>query len=399
MKLKSLVALITAGIVTFTGICADAAEITKQTSHRLAELSRETNVDIHLLRHAVSHATYQPKIIEMITKPWESKPWYKYRTIFLTDKRINEGAAFLKRNLKELERAEQVFGVEKEIIVAILGVETTYGQNMGSWKIVDALYTLGFHYPKRAQYFSKEFANYVKLASNQEWDVDGRSGSYAGAMGMAQFMPSSYLSYAVDFNRDGKKDLFYSPSDAIGSIANYFKNSKWVFGKPVAFEAEITKRSAVASLLGGKPIPNVTVGELKRRGVEIYAPRGAVKDQDKVKLLELDGDDGKIYYVVYPNFVSITRYNTSPLYAMAVYQLSQEIRRKAGYRIDEPGFRPGHHRNDMHDNPVHHDNSHGHGVPPKPQHNGKTEHTPAPKPQHNSGPRAPAPKPQHGRAS
>ncbi len=375
MKLNSWVALITAGLVTFASSCAETAEITRQTASRLTALSHETNVNIHDLRHAITHATYQPKIIEMITKPWESKPWYKYRTIFLTDKRINEGAAFLKRNLKELERAEKIYGVEKEIIVAILGVETTYGQNMGSWKIVDALYTLGFHYPKRGQYFSKEFANYVKLAKDQDWEYDERKGSYAGAMGMAQFMPSSYLSYAVDFNSDGKKDLFYSPSDAIGSIANYFKNSKWVLGKPVAFEAYVPKRSNVSSLLGGKPVPNVTIGELKKRGVEIYAPRNTAKDHDRVKLIELDGEEGKIYYVVYPNFVSITRYNTSPLYAMAVYQLSQEIKRKSGYRIEEPEFRPGHGR---------HDNIHGM------DHRGNA---PAPKPQHHSS--APAPKPQH----
>ncbi|MBQ8708559.1 MAG: lytic murein transglycosylase B [Succinivibrionaceae bacterium] len=306
-----------------------AAELTKPVSARLSELSHETRVDEKVLRDAVRHAEYQPKIIEMITKPWESKPWYKYRTIFLTEKRISEGARFLRENIGELERAERAYGVEKEIIVAILGVETTYGQNMGSWKIVDALYTLGFHYPKRAKYFSKEFANYVKLARQQGWDIEEHKGSYAGAMGMAQFMPSSYLSYAVDFNNDGSRDLFHTPSDAIGSIANYFKNSKWTFGRPVAYEAVVAKRASVASLLGGKPAPNTTVGELKRKGVEIYSGGKALNDKDKVKLLELDGDEGKIYYVVYPNFVSITRYNTSPLYAMAVYQLSQEIKRRA----------------------------------------------------------------------
>ncbi len=350
--MKMLRAVAAAALILGMGgsLAVPAAEIDRQTAHRLNQLSRETKVNADDLRAAVEAAEFQPKIIELITKPWEKKPWHAYRKLFITDKRIQEGARFLRDNLKILEKAEKDFGVEKEVIVAILGVETFYGDKMGTWKLVDALYTLGFHYPKRSQYFSKEFANYVKLAHSQGWGITERSGSYAGAMGMAQFMPSSYLGYAVDFNHDGKKDLFYSRADAVGSIANYFKKSGWIHGRSVAYPASVSRKSSVAGLLGGKLTPNTTIGELRKRGVEILAPRGAVHDADRVKLLELDGEEGKVYYVIYPNFVSITRYNTSPLYAMAVHDLSQEIRREIQGGPGHAESRPGSH--DAHDRRV-----------------------------------------------
>ncbi len=327
MKLNKLLSVIATSICLLAGNLTVAADISANDAKKIKALSKETKVNEKILTEAVSKATHQQKIIDLITKPWESKPWYKYRELFMTDKRITGGVAFLNNNRQELERAEKVYGVEKEVIVAILGVETAYGEHMGKWKIVDALYTLGFNYPKRAKYFSKEFANYVKLADSQDWPIDERMGSYAGAMGMAQFMPSSYLAYAVDFDKDGKKDLFNSPSDAVGSIANYFKHSKWTYGKPVAYQVEVTNPAKIAKYLGGKLTPNVTVGELKKLGVSIVEPENEAKAADKVKLLELEGEEGKLYYIVYPNFISITRYNTSPLYAMVVFQLSQEIKK------------------------------------------------------------------------
>lgn len=316
-------------LAIFGGSSSLAAPLDQDTSKRIKELSKEQKINISLLEDAVAQATYQPKIIAAITKPWEAKPWYQYEKLFIIPKRIDDGAAFMKKNLPILLKAEKTFGVEKEIIVAIIGVETFYGTRMGDWKILDALYTLGFKYPKRAPFFSKEFANFVKLAKEQNWNYDERKGSYAGAMGMGQFMPSSYLHYAVDFDNDGYKDLFFSTSDAIGSVANYFKNSKWKFGQPVTYQVNISNYKNVASLFNKKLALNTTWGKLSQLGVSTTDKNAKINPEQQVKLLELDGENGtKLYYVVLPNFISITRYNTSPLYAMAVYELSQEIKKK-----------------------------------------------------------------------
>ena len=303
-----------------------SAELDKATSARLATLSKQLNVSLEDLKNAVGEATYEQKVIDSITKPWEAKPWYKYRTIFLTEERAKAGAQFMKDNLPVFIKAEKAYGVDREIIAAILGVETYFGTKMGAYKIIDSLYTLGFHYPKRAEFFSKEFANYVKLAKEQEWELTEHLGSYAGAMGMGQFMPSSYIHYAVDFNGDGKKDLFGSREDAIGSIANYFQKSKWKFHQPVAYEVTVAKPAGIASLKNKKNTLDTTWEALRKNGVKLVDESIRITDDQKVKLLALDADeDSKQYFVVFNNFISITRYNTSPLYAMAVYDLSRAI--------------------------------------------------------------------------
>ncbi len=327
--MKFLHAALAALLTASCAIPSWSAPLDKETRTVLKQLSKEQGVTLSLLENAVSQSTYQPKIIAAITKPWEAKPWYQYEKLFMTEKRIDDGAAFLKKYLPIFIKAEKTFGVEKEVIAAIIGVETFYGTRMGDWKILDALYTLGFKYPKRAAYFSKEFANFVKLAQSQNWNYDERKGSYAGAMGMGQFMPSSYLHYAVDFDNDGFIDLFFSPSDAIGSVANYFKNSKWKFGEPVVCQVKISDRKKIASLLNNKLAVNTTWGKIEKLGVTAIDLNSSFDSNQQVKLLELDGENNtKLYYAVMPNFISITRYNTSPLYAMAVYELSQAIKEK-----------------------------------------------------------------------
>lgn len=306
-----------------------AADMNRETSARLKALSKEMKVDVHALKDAVYQAEKNQKVIDSITRPWEAKPWYKYRTIFLTDERIEDGARFMEQNIELLKKAEKKYGVEKEIIVAILGVETFYGTRMGNYKVLDALYTLGFHYPKRSEYFSKEFANFVKLANEQGWDYSEPLGSYAGAMGMGQFMPSSYIHYAVDFDKNGTRDLFRSKADAIGSVANYFQKSKWHHNEPVVYRVRIPKGVDGAKLASGKLALNTTWGHLTKMGISLKDSDAQISPDVKVKVIALDiREDKKAYYVVMNNFISITRYNTSPLYAMAVYELSQAIKEK-----------------------------------------------------------------------
>lgn len=310
------------------GLNATAATLDQPTSVRLNKLNKEVKVDLKLLEQGIEAANYDQRVIDAITKPWEAKPWYKYRTIFLTEERAQQGAEFFKENLPLFIKAEKTFGVNKEIIIAILGVETYFGTRMGNYKILDSLYTLGFHYPKRSEFFSKEFANFIKLAHEQGWVLDEPLGSYAGAMGMGQFMPSSYIHYAVDFDGDGKRDLFNNKADAIGSIANYFNKSKWKLNQPVAYEVEVKAPNSIASLKNKKNTLDTTWGELSKQGVTLKDPKIKIAPNEKVKLLALDADENsKQYFVIFNNFISITRYNTSPLYAMAVYELSLAIKK------------------------------------------------------------------------
>jgi membrane-bound lytic murein transglycosylase B len=267
-------------------------------------------------------AALQPSILQAIAKPAESKPWYQYRNIFLTSARIDGGLAFWQANASTLEQAFRRFGVEPEIIVAIIGVETAYGRNTGKYRVIDALATLGFNYPKRATFFRSELENYLLLARSQNFDPLVLTGSYAGAMGLPQFMPSSYRSYAVDFDDDTTIDIWNNPTDAIGSVGNYLREHGWITGAPITVSARVSG-SGYQSLLGQGVKPKVPLSEMRDLGVEAVAPVGG---DPKAALVELEAEYAREYWLGFNNFYVITRYNTSPLYAMAVYQLAQALR-------------------------------------------------------------------------
>ncbi len=290
----------------------------------LNELAKYANISVQDIKDAMAMSTYQKTIIKTMTTPYESKPWYAYKKLFIIDKRINEGVDFYLKNEQTLKRAEAQFGVPASIITAIIGVETFYGKNMGSWSVLDALYTLGFNYPPREAYFSKEFANYIKLAKRENWNLKDIKGSYAGAMGMGQFMPSSYLNYAIDFNNDGHVNILSNVEDAIGSVANYFKAHGWKTGDGVLYQAHV--KGDVSNLL--KKEWDVSVKELKANGV---STKVNLSSDQKVRLYEYQFEnDEKGYAVALHNFYVITRYNKSPLYATAVYELSELI--ESGYK-------------------------------------------------------------------
>jgi membrane-bound lytic murein transglycosylase B len=289
----------------------------------IREMAARHGFNATRLQAVFDRAYAQPSIIAAMSRPAEAKPWYAYRTIFVNPKRIQGGVEFWRANEVALARAEQVHGVPPEIVVAIIGVETQYGGNMGKYRVLEALSTLAFDYPRRATYFRKELENFLLLTRAEGIDPLVPRGSYAGAMGYGQFMPSSFRSHAVDFDGDGHRDLWRNPRDAIGSVANYFKQHGWRTGEPVATPASVSGAAYSALVSRKLGQPQYSVASLQARGV---VPQGPVGGAQLAMLLEFQGREGPEYWLGFANFYAITRYNHSQLYAMAVYQLSQEIR-------------------------------------------------------------------------
>jgi membrane-bound lytic murein transglycosylase B len=286
----------------------------------VADVARQHDVAADAVAAWLEQARFQQSIIDAMTRPAESKPWKAYRPIFLTAQRIDDGRAFLAQHREALAQVEADTGVPAEMIVAILGVETSYGRITGSYRVLDALYTLAFHYPKRAPFFRSELAQIFALVQEETLDLPALKGSYAGAMGWGQFMPSSYRAYAKDGDGDGRRDLFGSLPDVFASVANYFVAHGWQRGEPVALPAQRDP-----SALAFKPDSleaKFSLPELAQKG---YRPQQAVGHAVPATLLTLEGVDGDEYWITFKNFYVISRYNRSPLYSLAVFQLSQAL--------------------------------------------------------------------------
>jgi membrane-bound lytic murein transglycosylase B len=297
-------------------------------------------IDYMVTRHQMSrddlesllgNAKRRQSILDAISRPAEGKPWYEYRPIFLTQSRIEGGIEYWNDNEAVLDKASRHFGVDKRAIVAIIGVETRYGNNTGRYRVLDALATLAFDYPPRSKFFRGELEQFLLLAREEDVDPRDALGSYAGAMGYGQFIPSSYRRYAVDFDKNGKRDLWNSAWDIIGSIANYLHVHGWEPGQPVAVPAEVSGNT-YRKLVSKDFKPKLTVAEMRKEGV---IPQQPVGNKLRGALIELEGKDGPEYWIVFKNFYVITRYNRSPLYAMAVNQLGEEISSQRGYMEEE----------------------------------------------------------------
>jgi len=290
----------------------------------IAEMKKEHGYDADLISRWMEGVKQQKTALEAISRPAEGVlTWAKYRKIFMTDSRINKGVKFWADNKQLLDRAEKEYGVSAEIIVAIIGVETYYGKRAGNYPVLDALTTLGFDYPPRAKFFRKQLKHYMLMVREEKLDIKSLTGSYAGAMGMPQFIPSSFRSYAVDFDGNGVRDFWHGSADSIGSVANYFKKHGWKTSQSVASRASVDVK---ARQLGSKKMkPHTSVAEYRRQGVK---PIDHFADSEKATLLQLTGQTGDEYWMTLNNFYVITRYNHSPLYAMAVYQLSQAVSAK-----------------------------------------------------------------------
>ncbi|OGA54390.1 MAG: lytic murein transglycosylase B [Betaproteobacteria bacterium RIFCSPLOWO2_12_FULL_62_13] len=296
------------------------------------DMARKHRFDRAALRRVFRQAQPRPAVIRAISTPGTARPWHEFRSRYLDEARIAAGVSFWRDNAAALARASREYGVPEEIIVATIGIETLYGHQTGSFKVLEALTMLAFDYPQRADFFRGELEEFLLLAREAELDILAVRGSYAGAMGLPQFLPSSYRKYAVDFDGDGKPNLWGEAVDAIGSVANYYRSFGWQPGAPIAVRADPGK-SDIEEVLAGGIKPHVRIGALKSRGVIPLVP---VDEEAEVTLFTLEAEDGLQYWLGLQNFYVITRYNRSVNYAMAVYELARELRTLVNSNSETP---------------------------------------------------------------
>ena len=290
------------------------------------EVAKKDGFDPQQLLNIFEQVEKKQRIIDLISRPAEkAKPWHEYREIFVTAPRIAAGVEFWEENEAALNRAGSKFGIPIEIIVAVIGVETNYGRNKGSFRVMDALSTLAFDYPPRARFFRSELRELLLLAREESKDPLQLIGSYAGAMGYGQFIPSSFRAYAIDFDGDGTRDIWSSQTDAIGSVANYFSRHGWGGESPIAVPVTVTDERADQFANQGLK-PKRSIAELRKAGMEHVS----LPDQTLGALFRLEGNGGWEYWLGLHDFYVITRYNHSHMYALAVVQLSAAVRSRWG---------------------------------------------------------------------
>ena len=289
----------------------------------IEELIQQHDFSRPELEEVLAAAERRQDIIDLMRRPAERRlNWHEYRKIFLDEQRIAGGVEFWQQNQATLERAEKEYGVAPEVIVAIIGVETRYGRVTGRHRVVDALMTLAFDYPPRSSFFRKELTQFLLLAREEGKNPTNLTGSYAGAMGFGQFIPSSYRNYAVDFDRDGVRDIWQNRTDAIGSVANYFSRHGWRGAAQVTLPVQLKAETEQLLDIANQSLkPTHSVAEMAEMGVIV----DGLDPEARVLLLRLLGGDKPEYWLGFDDFYVITRYNHSRLYAMAVYQLGQEI--------------------------------------------------------------------------
>jgi membrane-bound lytic murein transglycosylase B len=302
------------------------APATDDQAELVREVAAATGKDPAALNALLDSAVVKQSILDAISRPAESKPWSAYRPIFMNAERIHEGIVFYRQHHALLEQIGAQYGVPPQYIVAIIGVETNYGANTGSYRVLDALATLAFHYPPRAKFFRSELKTLLELPADKlPGPIDQIYGSYAGAEGLGQFMPSSIRDFGVDADGDGHINLFASLPDAFASIANYFRAHGWQPGEPVAVPADPSATAAPAPEYQNA-VPSTPLEQFTADG---YAPTAEEDPSRPTNLLTLEGADGPEYWLTFQNFYVITRYNRSPMYAMAVTQLAEAIARGA----------------------------------------------------------------------
>jgi membrane-bound lytic murein transglycosylase B len=323
-RLLSIVGMALSLTVATFAQTAQAAELKPEVEAWVLRMVREHQFDATELRNMLSQFKPNETIIKAFNTPATSKPWHFFQNLYVTESRIDGGVEFWNENADLLERARVKYGVPEEVVTSIIGIESFYGKHTGRFQVADALYTLGFEVPRRSRFFQGQFEHFLLLTRENGFDPLQIKGSFAGAMGIPQFIPSSYRDYAVDFDGDGRTDLWNSVADAVGSVANYLSRFGWTDGGQVVVRAKMSN-DTVDNLesLGVKP--SLTMKQFRARGVE---PDGNLADDTDGGFFTLEEDQGLQYWISLNNFYVITRYNRSKNYAMAVHQLSQEIARK-----------------------------------------------------------------------
>ena len=322
MKIKKTLKLILLSLLSLTTHNSFAAIPESKTfNHFIDRMVNKHGFEEETLRKRFVAVEIQQPILDAIAKPAETKPWFEYREIFMTEARIAGGVQFWLENEAVLQSIEHKYKVPAEILIAIIGVESNYGEQLGKYRVIDALSTLAFAYPPRSKYFQKELESFLLLSRKEHMDPMKPVGSYAGAMGLPQFMPSSFHDFAVDFNHDHKRDIWKNNADALASIGNYFAKNHWQHGAAIAFPVK-AKGDAFRQIMNPELKPDTTVAELRNLQVDVPSQ---LAHTEKVKLMNFQQPNGEDLWIGLHNFYVITRYNHSPLYAMAVYQLSQAI--------------------------------------------------------------------------
>ena len=294
----------------------------KDVDQFIKDYAEDHQVDELKIREILDAAEFKQDIIGKISRPAEgSMTWERYRRIFITGERIEAGLEFWKEHESTLKEVSELSGVEEEYILGIIGVETYFGRIKGDYRVIDALYTIGFGYPKRGGYFKRELTKFLEMAEKENLDPLSIKGSYAGAMGYTQFMPSSYLAYAKSFKDDGSADLMNDPADAIASVANYLKVHRWKTGQPVATTATFSRE--VSNLNKQSLKPKNKLSDYTSLGIE---PGEEFPSATSATLVTLENESAKEYWYGFDNFYVITRYNHSPMYAMAVHQLATALK-------------------------------------------------------------------------
>ncbi|MEM8548585.1 MAG: lytic murein transglycosylase B [Pseudomonadota bacterium] len=329
--MQSIKTLLAACLIA-AGTSAQAVDLERSDIADFVDtLVREDGLERSAVEAALADAKVRQDIIERMQKPAEKRLiWGEYRDIFLTDKRIDAGVNFWDEHAATVAAVSDDTGVPPEILLGIIGVETYYGRITGKDRVIDALVTLGFDYPPRAAFFRKELRKFFELATRERIDIGTALGSYAGAMGRAQFIASSYLAYAVDTDGDGRRDLFNSWPDVVGSVANYFVSHRWKPGSTVVVPATLAPNHTVNLPERQGRKTNTTVAELRAAGVSFDAELPA---SAPALLIAFEGKVGPEYYVGLHNFYVITEYNHSAMYAMAVWQLGNAIAEQRASRL------------------------------------------------------------------
>lgn len=332
MRIRCLLVGLTALLVATPAWTTPFAEH-PETPGFIEHMRSTHRFDAKALERLFARAALRPEILAAMDRPAEGLPWHEYRRRFVTDQHVRLGSSYWRAHARALARAQREYGVPPEIIVAILGVETNYGRTTGGFLALEALATLAFGYPRRTEFFRRELEEFLLLARELKLDALEIKGSYAGALGIPQFMPSSYRQYAIDFNGDRRRDLLDSAEDAIGSVAHFLKRHGWAPNAPIVDEVEV--EGDLYEWLGDLGLkPSLTLRQLFSHGIfprarsSTAAGSGLADDERRAAVVVLEGESGPIYRLGYDNFYVISRYNRSKRYAMAVYELGQAIRER-----------------------------------------------------------------------